>query len=866
MASVGRCSRSLGPCAGLGPPPLHQRLGAVRAQRGVRPGRRTVRPELGNAGGRRVLRVAASSEPQQLRGGEAMALPLDYYKMLDVSGVCSRDSLARALEKSLSNPPHVGYSQQCLLARGSVLKRAVETLLDVQGRRAYDDALRTGEITEDVPDEFVPGVLALLLEAGDAQTVVVAGEEWLATHRRDPRARDVALSTALAHRTVAQDLVRKHGDAASACAMLEVALALLRQHRASGSLQGEVATALAELQPALACQLVALPVERFQERERGLQVAIAVLSGPPGGKRAMPKQQFLDRLAESLTAAEQLELYKAAGSRFAELPSELYEIALAYIAEAAIQGQPVLLEKALGALAASAAAVPPGALGQASDSGVRQLAERRAIDERHRRQVAYAVCQLLLGESQSAADALGLLPGANPAAKCERSMLAFIKANSPDREDLLPGMCVLAQRWVADVALGSFRGTQGAPFSLEGWFEDEGVRRYLMRRQMGPAAASPLVGAARRAATAAFSPLVSGLAGVLSLMGLLYDPQRQVEQEEAEEEEEALLQQEAAAHAHAAAAPAAALPAQREAAPGVGGDVPAGRSHAELTQAAAAPDMSSVDMRAARQARPKAIRPADLKPRHTARPELTAAVAAPPPSPPAPVAMPPSVPEAGPGEEFDANVAFAMQPIEQLTPLEGEERMWDSGEVKTIRWGRLAATVVLLASGGFLLGRCLLLRSTTAQQLVAAAPAAAPVAAAAAQQAAPRLTLSRAEAAAMIARWQAAKAAALGPQHDTKGLPAVLRGEVLQQWRDRAAQIQQKGWHYLHTMEGSQVNSVSVDAAAGVARVSATFREAVVAHRGAAEDVQAFRSEYSVDYELAKEGRDWVITAAAVKY
>lgn len=47
----------------------------------------------------RVLRVAASSEPQQLRGGEAMALPLDYYKMLDVSGVCSRDSLARALEK-----------------------------------------------------------------------------------------------------------------------------------------------------------------------------------------------------------------------------------------------------------------------------------------------------------------------------------------------------------------------------------------------------------------------------------------------------------------------------------------------------------------------------------------------------------------------------------------------------------------------------------------------------------------------------------------------------------------------------------------------------------------------------------------------
>lgn len=50
------------------------------------------------------------------------------------------------------------------------------------------------------------------------------------------------------------------------------------------------------------------------------------------------------------------------------------------------------------------------------------------------------------------------------------------QANSPDRDDLLPGLCVLAQRWVADVALGSFRGTQGATFSLEGWFEDDGVR------------------------------------------------------------------------------------------------------------------------------------------------------------------------------------------------------------------------------------------------------------------------------------------------------------------------------------------------------------------------------------------------------
>lgn len=49
-------------------------------------------------------------------------------------------------------------------------------------------------------------------------------------------------------------------------------------------------------------------------------------------------------------------------------------------------------------------------------------------------------------------------------------------------------------------------------------------------------------------------------------------------------------------------------------------------------------------------------------------------------------------------------------------------------------------------------------------------------------------------------------------------------------------------------MEGSQVNSVRMEGSA--AFVSATFREAVVAHRGAAEPVQAFR------------WADWLVVAA----
>lgn len=133
------------------------------------------------------------------------------------------------------------------------------------------------------------------------------------------------------------------------------------------------------------------------------------------------------------------------------------------------------------------------------------------------------------------------------------------------------------------------------------------------------------------------------------------------------------------------------------------------------------------------------------------------------------------------------------QPVEQLTPLDGEERMWDAEGQRNVRWGRLVATVALLAGGGFLIGRSMLLRQP------AAALAPAPVAAVAAapttaKVAAPTVTLNRSEAAAVIAKWQAAKAAALGPKHDVKGLAAVLRGELLQQWKDRAQQIQKKGW------------------------------------------------------------------------
>lgn len=87
--------RPLGP-AGLLALPGHAPL-ALKQSRKVGPARRRAPCQPGSS--RRVRPVAASSEPLLRSDSASVALPLDYYRLLGVSGVCSRDSLARALEK-----------------------------------------------------------------------------------------------------------------------------------------------------------------------------------------------------------------------------------------------------------------------------------------------------------------------------------------------------------------------------------------------------------------------------------------------------------------------------------------------------------------------------------------------------------------------------------------------------------------------------------------------------------------------------------------------------------------------------------------------------------------------------------------------
>ncbi len=122
----------------------------------------------------------------------------------------------------LERPAHEGYSPSARAARASVLQAAADTLLTATLRRDYDDRRRMGDMAEEVPADYVAGVLVLLQEAGEPQTVVAAGEHWLATHRSSPRAKDVALAVALSHCAIARSLLSSTGNTQQATRMLEV--------------------------------------------------------------------------------------------------------------------------------------------------------------------------------------------------------------------------------------------------------------------------------------------------------------------------------------------------------------------------------------------------------------------------------------------------------------------------------------------------------------------------------------------------------------------------------------------------------------------------------------------------------------------
>jgi hypothetical protein len=438
-----------------------------------------------------------------------------------------------------------------LEAREAVLSGALETLAASATRQDYDERLRLGEVSEEVPSEYVAATLALLQESGDAQTVVAAGEAWLATHRRHRNARDVAIAVGMAHCDLARAILDARRDIQSAVSTLQVASSVLRRYKAGtdSMLQG-IEDAIADLQPLLVLEVLAKQDDDAAARARGLKLLPAVLKDLAAkataedssmashglGHRAaadrgdLSRSQFVERLRELLTAEEHVELYAAVGGDpYASTPPELYSAAMVHVAAGAAGRKPTLIARAAEILSrANAIDADMEAAAAAMHGGRPAFRDGRRLEDRQRRAVLSCVVALLLGDSTEAGAALGLGDGR---IKCDRQVLAFIRSHSPDAATLLPGVCTLVERWINEVALATYAtsathrvtdenyarhgGLEATTFSLNAWFEDPVVVRELEARQRGGGSGS---------GAAAMGPLHGITSALSALVGLFFAP------------------------------------------------------------------------------------------------------------------------------------------------------------------------------------------------------------------------------------------------------------------------------------------------------------------------------------------------------
>jgi len=183
--------------------------------------------------------VAFKTEPEL-----SYTLPLDYFKCLGIARGTSKDNIRRACDRLLQSPPEVGYSEQALLSRATLLQTATECLSDLGSRKAYEAQGRTAGFAVDVgPAEFA-GALALLQESGAADAVIENGEAWMKGNGNSgyTEHRDVAAAVALAHLDLAAAALEQSADAevAPAVVHLQSAGALLKCHALSSDLRDDI--------------------------------------------------------------------------------------------------------------------------------------------------------------------------------------------------------------------------------------------------------------------------------------------------------------------------------------------------------------------------------------------------------------------------------------------------------------------------------------------------------------------------------------------------------------------------------------------------------------------------------------------------
>ncbi len=405
----------------------------------------------------------------------------------------SEEQLRQAYSDRIVGLPRREYSHTAIAYRKKLIEEAYVVLSDPKERSEYDRVYLThaytpedgrdssvavarapGSQTEmesktlgiDISQEELIGALMLLQELGEYEQVLNLGRPYLVNQNgkvakpngqpqlsaeQNAQRPDVVLTVALA----CLELGREQWQQAhyeNAAVSLETGLELLSNEGLFQNVQAEIEADLSRLRPYRILELLALPLEKTAERQQGLRLLEEVLVSRGGidgtgkdesGLNVDDFLRFIQQLRHYLTVAEQHKLFEQESKRPSAVATYLAVYAL--IARGFTQRQPALVRQAKQMLIH---------LGKRQDVHLEQ-----------------SLCALVLGQTQEATRALELSQ--------EYEALAFIRENSQDSPDLLPGLCLYSETWLQSEVFPHFRDLKNRQASLKEYFADEQVQAYL---------------------------------------------------------------------------------------------------------------------------------------------------------------------------------------------------------------------------------------------------------------------------------------------------------------------------------------------------------------------------------------------------
>lgn len=450
-----------------------------------------------------------------------MRIPLDYYRILGLPIQATEEQLKQAHSDRTLQLPRREFSAIAIESRKQLIDEAYSVLYDPKTRQDYDtrflastqplesslslsgsespvptdapgssggeplaevntqvgeEALRSlASVANAAPEPYIPtididnaqlvGALLILLEVGEYEQAIRIGRPYLSSGSDslksgkygDPDVvlSDVVLVLALSCLELGREQwqLRQYENASES---LETGRELLLREGLFPAIRNEIQTDLYKLRPYRILELLALPLNRNRERRQGIQLLKAMLQDRGGidgsaddlsGLSIDDFLRFIQQLRSYLTSAEQQELFEVEARR----PSAvgIYLTVYASMARGFAHHQPAFIDRAKKLL--------------------KRLGGRQDVH------LEQAVCTLLLGQTDEASRALELSQEYQP--------LAFIRENSKGSPDLLPGLCLYAERWLKQEVFPHFRDLNresvAQKTSLKHYFADAQVQAYL---------------------------------------------------------------------------------------------------------------------------------------------------------------------------------------------------------------------------------------------------------------------------------------------------------------------------------------------------------------------------------------------------